>query len=137
MAAERAHLLRLLAWGASSAVSGLALLAWIRWRGSRAASLLFHFALQTALWGTIDLLIASASFRGLELRDLDSATGLDRFLWLNIGLDAGYVMVGLTLIIVAWRLGRRQALMGAGLGVAVQGAALALLDLVFAVQIVR
>jgi len=58
-------------------------------------------------------------------------------LWLNIGLDAGYVLVGLTLAIVGWKVGRRLGLVGAGIAVVVQGLALALLDLVLAAQISR
>jgi sulfite exporter TauE/SafE len=71
------------------------------------------------------------------MRDIGSATRLDRILWLNIGLDAGYVLVGLTLGIVGWRLGRRLGLVGAGIGVLVQGTALAVLDLVLAAHISR
>jgi hypothetical protein len=70
-------------------------------------------------------------------RDIASATRLDRVLWLNIGLDAGYVLVGITLVMAAWRLGRRFGLVGAGIGVVVQGVALALLDLMLAAQISR
>jgi hypothetical protein len=73
----------------------------------------------------------------LELRDLAGATRLDRFLWLNVGLDAGYVMVGLTLLIIGARVLRRPGLVGAGLGVIVQGSALVLLDLLLASQISR
>jgi hypothetical protein len=81
--------------------------------------------------------LALLGLRALALRDLASATRLDRFLWLNIGLDAGYVMVGLTLLIGGWRLARRAGLMGAGIAIVVQGLALALLDLVLANQISR
>ena len=65
------------------------------------------------------------------------ATRLDRLLWLNIGLDGGYVLVGLTLVSVGWRLAKRLDLVGAGIGVVLQGLALALLDMVLAVQISR
>jgi len=58
-------------------------------------------------------------------------------LWLNIGLDGGYVLVGITLVVTGWRLGGRMRLVGAGMGVVVQGGALALLDLVLAGQISR
>jgi hypothetical protein len=91
----------------------------------------------TAAWGAVDLVLALLGFRSLAIRDLASATRLDRFLWLNIGLDAGYVMVGLTLLIAGWRLARRPGLIGAGIAIVVQGMALALLDLVLANQISR
>jgi hypothetical protein len=47
------------------------------------------------------------------------------------------VLVGITLIVVGWRVARRPSLVGAGLGVIVQGAALAMLDLALAAQISR
>lgn len=136
LAMERAHLVRLIAWGGASLLIGSALLGFMRVRGHRSA-LLDHFGIQTMAWGAIDLLLALTSFRRLELRDLTGATRLDRFLWLNIGLDVGYVMVGLTLLVLGWRLARRMGLIGAGLAVIVQGSALALLDLVLAGQISR
>jgi hypothetical protein len=136
LATERAHVLRLVAWGAASLLIGTALLAWLL-SGRRQSALLRHFAIQTAAWGAVDLALAALAFGSLALRDLAGATRLDRIVWLNIGLDAGYVLVGLTLAITGWRLGRRLGLVGAGIGVIVQGAALALLDLVLAVHISR
>ena len=58
-------------------------------------------------------------------------------LWLNIGLDVGFVLVGITLAILGWRAVRRLGLVGAGIGVILQGTALMLLDLVLARQISR
>jgi hypothetical protein len=57
--------------------------------------------------------------------------------WLHIGLDAGIVGIGLTLAIVAWLQGRRLAVIGAGLGVVVQGLGLLLLNLTFASLLAR
>ena len=136
LAMERAHLLRLLVWGAASLLMGSALVAFLRLRGHRSA-LLDHFGIQSALWGAIDLVLALWGLHRLELRDLASATRLDRFLWLNVGLDAGYMMVGLTLLVIGWRAPRRPGLVGAGLAVLVQGSALALLDLLLAGRISR
>jgi hypothetical protein len=65
------------------------------------------------------------------MRDADGAARLDRLLWLNTGLDVGYVAVGLTLAIAGWSLGRRLGAVGAGLGVVVQGMALLALDVRF------
>src|SRR5215217_190342 len=128
LAVERAHLTRLIVWGGASLLVGAALLGLMRLRGHRSA-LLDHFGIQTAAWGAIDLVLALAGLRRLELRDLAGATRLDRFLWLNIGLDVGYVLVGLTLLAVGWRVARRPGLVGAALGVIVQGTGLAVLDL--------
>ena len=136
LAVERAHLLRLVLWGAASLVLGATLLVFLKARGQR-SPLLHHFAIQTAAWGAIDLALAANGLRTLQLRDLSGATRLDRFVWLNIGLDLGYVLVGLTLLIAGWRIGRRAGLIGAGAGVVVQGATLALLDVGLASQISR
>ncbi|GJG86146.1 hypothetical protein tb265_13270 [Gemmatimonadetes bacterium T265] len=133
---ERSHLLRLLIWGAGSVVAGtllLALQALQRTAGS--PSLLRHFAIQTVAWGAIDLALALWAQRGLALRDYAGARQLDRVLWLNLGLDAGYIGVGVTLALCGWLFGRRYAPVGAGLGVIVQGAALFLLDLLFVRQL--
>jgi hypothetical protein len=135
-AIERAHLIRLAAWGGASLLIGSTLLALMRFRSHRSA-LLDHFGIQTAVWGTIVLVLALTGLRHLELRDLSGATRLDRFLWFNIGLDVGYVMVGITLLVLGWQLARRMGLIGAGLAVIVQGSALALLDLMLAGQISR
>ena len=135
-AAERATLLRLLVWGAACVLSGTAIMAWLR-VGARRSDLLGQFAMQTAAWGAAELVVGLALWTQLAPRDVASATRLDRLLWLYIGLDAGYVLVGLSLIVAGWRLGRRLGLVGAGLGVVVQGFALALLDLVLAIQISR
>ena len=136
LATERAHLIRLIVWGTASLLVGSALLGLLRMRGHR-SSLLDHFGIQTAAWGALILVLALAGLQRLELRDLAVATRLDRFLWLNIGLDTGYVMVGVTLVVLGWRVMRRLGLVGAGLAVVVQGSALGLLDLVLASQISR
>lgn len=133
---ERLHVLKLLVWGALSVGVGTALLAFLRFR--RVDSLLLqHFAIQSVAWGLIDIAIAVWARQGLALRDLASAVALDRFVWLNVGLDVGYVAVGATLALTGWKLGRRLGLVGAGTGVIVQGCALALLDLQLAAAIVR
>jgi hypothetical protein len=133
---ERAHLLRLLAWGAASLLVGTSLLAWLR-TGARRSALLEQFAIQTAGWGAAEIALAAVTRLSLGVRDLAGATRLDRLLWLNIGLDAGYMMFGLALAIVGWRLARRLGHVGAGIAIIVQGGALVLLDLTFAVQISR
>jgi hypothetical protein len=103
---------------------------WAFWRIKRLdVPLLRHFAIQTGAWGTIDALLALGSRPYLALRDYDSVTRLDRFLWLNCGLDVGYIAVGVTLAWTGWRLSRSRGLLGAGLGIGMQGAALLLLDL--------
>lgn len=133
---EQLHLLKLLLWAGLSILLGTAILALLRARRTR-SELLTHFAIQTLAWGAVDLAIALWARQGLALRDLASAVRLDRFVWLNIGLDAGYVAVGATLALLGWRFGRRLGLVGAGIGVIVQGLALTVLDLQLASGIVR
>jgi hypothetical protein len=128
LAFEKAHLARLLLWGGMSLT--LALAAWSYLRIKRLdLPLLRHFAIQTGAWGAIDILLALAARPTLKLRDYDGVTSLDRFLWFNCGLDVGYIAVGVTLAWCGWKLARSRGLVGAGLGVGIQGAALLLLDL--------
>ena len=136
LAAERAHLARLLVWAVASIVVGSALLAIVAHRRSN-APLLRHFAIQSVAWGAIDLAIAAWAWRGLALRDFSAAQGLVRFLWVNVGLDIGYVAVGVTLALTGWILARRLGPVGAGLGVVTQGLALLVLDGVFLAHIER
>ena len=126
---ERTHLLRLAFWGGGSLLVGTGVLAWLAAR-RHVAPIVRHFAIQTAAWGAVDLAIVAWAWRGLRLRDLDGATRLVEFLWLNVGLDVGYAGVGVTLALCGWRFGRRGGAIGAGTGILVQGLALALLDLV-------
>lgn len=134
LVAERAHLLRLGLWGAASLLTGTALAAMTR-IGRPQSALLKHFGIQTALWGAVELGVALVLFRSLSLRDLSGATRLDRMLWLSIGLDLGYALVGITLVVIGWRTVRRFGLIGAGIAIVLQGAALALIDLLLAGQI--
>jgi hypothetical protein len=128
LAFERAHLARLLLWGGASLVTGLA--CWVILRMRRLdLPLLRHFAIQTGAWGAVDTVLALAARPTLALRDYAGVTSLDRFLWFNCGLDVGYIAVGITLAVCGWRLTRSRGLLGAGLAIGVQGAALLLLDL--------
>ena len=135
-AVERVHILRLVLWGAASLVVGTGLVVMVR-LGRPESSLLKHFGVQTAAWGAVELGVALLLLRSLSLRDLSGATQLDRLLWMNIGLDVGYALVGITLVVVGWRAVRRFGLVGAGIAIVMQGAALAILDLLFASQISR
>lgn len=101
------HLIRLLVWGALSVLAGLIL----------------HrrpFGLMTAGWGGVNLVIALASLRGGP-----PGPGLRPFLAFNLGLDLGYVGVGLAMILLA---GERTRIKEFGAAVALQGVVLLLLD---------
>ena len=99
--------------------------------------LLTHFAIQTAAWGALTAAIAGLGWRAVQLRDLSGAARLERIVWLNVGLDAGYVAAGAVLAISAWLLAKRLGGVGAGIGIVVQGLALFVLDLQFAALISR
>jgi hypothetical protein len=104
---------------------------------ARRSTLLGNFAVQTSVWGAVELGVALLSYQRLALRDLSAATRLDRAIWLNTGLAAGCVLSALVLIVAGWKLGRRLDVVGAGIGIVVQGCALALLELLLASQITR
>lgn len=134
--AEQVHLLRLFIWSEASLVVGGVMLAVLLWR--RVTSpLLRQFAIQTAAWGAVLLAVAYFRWSRLGMRDHDGAVHLDRLTWLNIGLDVGYVAVGVTLALTGWLAARRLGFVGAGVAVVVQGFALATLDYAFAQQVLR
>lgn len=120
-------MLRLALWSGASVAIGALLLLYLAWRRADAA-LLRHFAIQAVLWGVINAALIAVAWRGIALRDFASAQVLVNYLWLNIGLAAGYVLVGATLAIASWRLGPRAAGIGAGVGIILQGAMLFILD---------
>ena len=125
-ALERGHLLRLGIWAAASVLAGaLMLLLLYSRRGN--AQFLRHFAIQSLAWGAIDLALVGWGW-SLQYRDYAGAVQLNQFLWLNVGLDVGYVGVGITLAATGWILAKRLGLLGAGAGVVVQGFALFVLD---------
>ena len=136
LAAERSHLLRVVLWAVTSATLGTTLLLIITVRRV-VAPVVQWFATQALVWGLLELVVAATSWRSLGMRDVSGATRLDRLTWLHIGIDAGIVGVGLTLAVVAWLHGRRLAMLGAGLGVVVQGLGLLLLNLTFASLLAR
>lgn len=119
--------MRLGIWAGTSVFAGTLLL--LLFQRRPAAAFLRHFAIQLLAWGVINGALAWWAWNGLALRDFAAATQLQNFLWLNVGLDAGYVGVGLTLAITSWVLGKRPGGLGAGVGVVVQGLALLFLDI--------
>ncbi len=128
--AEEIYLSQLLLWGMGSIIAGTILLGVLILRGSR-IPLLRHFAIQTAIWGMAETLLAALAWQRLALRDHGDATRLTNTLWLSTGLDFGYIAVGVTLIGCGWMTGRRAGLMGAGTAIVVQGIALATVRLHF------
>ncbi|MGU3431830.1 DUF6992 family protein [Actinomycetes bacterium M1A6_2h] len=117
---------RLTVWGGSSVVLGGALAL----TGSSPA--IRAFGIQSAGWGAIDLLIAGAG--SLSKKPPKSST-LRKTLWVNAGLDVGYIAAGAHVAVrkplFGGRITPREAL-GHGVAVIVQGAALLVLDSVHA-----
>jgi len=134
--AEQQHLLRLLVWAGLSIVVATALAATLAAKRVH-SSLLRHFGLQTVAWGVVIAAIATTNLRGARLRDVAGAARLERLVWMNVGLDVGYVGIGAALAVAAWLLARRMSVVGAGVGIVVQGLALLILELQFAAIVSR
>jgi hypothetical protein len=134
--AEQQHLLRLLFWAGLSILGATGVATMMAVRRVR-SPFLSHFAIQLAAWGAAVGVIATVGWYRAHLRDVSGAARLERLLWMNIGLDAGYVAVGAVLALSAWMIARKWAGVGAGVGIVVQGVALLLIDLQFASVISR
>lgn len=129
--AEQQHLLRLLLWAALSIIAATVIATTVVVRRLR-SPLLTHFALQMALWGFVIGAIAGIEWQGLHLRDISGSARLERLLWMNIGMDVGFVGMGAVLGVSGRLLSRNIAAVGAGVGIILQGLALLLVDLQFA-----
>jgi hypothetical protein len=125
---------RLIRWSAGSIVTGAAMLLNPdrRWRGAGA---------QFIGWGAVDALIAWLGLRSTREKaaapdahdretQQQARTTLRRVLWINTGLDVGYVSAG---VVLAKTQGRSDRFwFGSGLGIVVQGGFLLLFDLIHA-----
>lgn len=129
LAAEKAHLMRVLVWALACVLAGTAVLAVLavrRW----SSALLSAFAIQTIGWGVFEAMVTIVALVRLVPRDSSAATRLDHHLWFESGLDVGCMAMGLMLVLATYGLtrGRRLGGVGAGLGIIVQGAVLLALD---------
>jgi hypothetical protein len=111
-----AHLMRLTIWAAVSLVGGIAGFILAKDAGLRA------FFGMTAGWAAVNLIIAIASRAGAPPKGV---APFREFLWLNMGLNVAYIAVGVTMALLA---GDRLGIKGSGIGVAVQGVGLLVLD---------
>jgi Na+-transporting NADH:ubiquinone oxidoreductase subunit NqrE len=93
----------------------------------------------------LELLIASAAYRAVPLRDITGVTRLDRGAWLQLGLFLGLMAVGVT-IAVSPRVMKLRAdpspdtllpAVGAGMAITLHGLALATLQLLLIADISR
>ena len=151
----------MLFWAASSVLAGTALLVFIV-MSRRGSALVRQFALQTAIWGALELLMATWSYHALALRDVAGSARLERSAWLWLGLYCGVVASGITLAVAAWSFADHRGIdpsaaekaraanptgtassppslsgIGAGIGVAVQGLALVVLQLFLVAHLSR
>ncbi len=132
--AEQQHLLRLLFWAGLSIIGATAVGVVIATRRVR-SPLLAHFAVQMAVWGVIIGAASAIGWHTVHIRDLSGAARLERFLWMSLGLDVGFAAVGTVLAGAGWFFARQLSAVGAGVGIVVQGMALLLIDLQFAVVV--
>jgi hypothetical protein len=133
LAAQRAHLYRVLGWGGVNVAIGAALLLATDRSSQRGR---FGFGVQSAAWGTINMGIAVV---GLLAGDGDvtqtakealrAENGYADILLFNLGLNVAYASVGATLIAVSGRgVAHPEAWRGHGAALIVQGVGLFVLD---------
>lgn len=134
---ERLLLLKVAIWGALSVVLGTALLAFGRLSPPRSA-MLASFGGALMVLGIAELAFALVARESVGLRDLHSATRLDRALWLVAGLAIAWSTAALALAIQTLRARPPRARpAGAMIAVALHGAAIALLALQLGSALVR
>jgi hypothetical protein len=126
--AERQYIARTLAWAGLSIIAATGIAVVLAGRRTK-SPVLAHFALQLGGWGLVLGLIGAMEWQGLHLRDVAGATRLEHATWARVGFDVGVIGMGAVLAASSRWFGRSLAGMGAGAGLAVQGAALLLIDL--------
>lgn len=134
--AEQQHLLRLLLWAALSVIAATAIATMVAVRRLR-SPLLSHFALQMAVWGIVIGVIAGIEWHNLHLRDVSGLARLERLLWMNIGMDVGFIGMGAVLGFCGRVLIRNIGAIGAAVAIVVQGLAMLLINLQFASAVSR
>ena len=130
---QRAHLLRVGAWGLANALGGTAL---VLASDRDAQPGRWAFGLQSGAWGAVNIGIAAvglATGPGEVTSDwataLAAENGYADVLLVNLGLNVGYAAVGGTLLAVAGRgVPNPDAWRGHGAALILQGAGLLVLD---------
>ena len=126
--AERQHAVELLAWAALSLVMATA--SFVVTKGKRGQlALLGGFASQLALWAVLVGVVGAIELQQLTMRDLSSATRLERLTWARAGFDVGIVGMGAVLGGASHILARSQRGLGAAAAIIAQGLALLVIDL--------
>lgn len=126
--AERQHAFELLAWAALSLIMATASLVLTKGRRGQSA-LLAGFGTQLALWAVVIGAVGAIELQQLTMRDLSSATRLERITWARAGLDVGIIGMGIVLGGASHVLARSQRGLGAAIAIVAQGLALLVIDL--------
>jgi len=126
--AERHHAAELLAWAALSLVMATASAVVTKSRRGQSA-LLGAFAGQLAVWAVVVGAVGAIELQRLTMRDLSSATRLERLTWARAGLDVGIIGMGVVLGSASQILARSQRGLGAAVAIVAQGLALFVIDL--------
>lgn len=129
--AEQRHVLLLALW-AGATLLGATVLALTLVAQRRASPLLARFATQLAAWGLVAALVAGLEWHGLHIRDVASATRVERLVWMRVGFDLGIVGMGGVLAVVGRTIARSPGAVGAGMAIIVHGLALFSIDVQFA-----
>lgn len=108
----------LLIWSVASVIVGIIL--WVI-----PSPLLQGIGLMAILWGAIDLVIAL--FTLLKQKD-SPAADLAKILYINMGLDTIYMVIGVLFIIFGLL---DDFMIGSGVGIIIQGAFLFILDMYY------
>ena len=103
----------------------------------RVSPLLTRFATLLAVCGLVVAIVAGIEWHGVHLRDVASATRVERLMWLRIGFDLGIVGMGSILAVAGRAIARRPAAIGAGMAIVVHGLALFAIDVQFASRVSR
>lgn len=125
---ERLHITLLMTWSILSVGLGAMLLAYA-WKRRAHLPVFMGFGGTVAGWGAIGAAAATFQRQQLHLRDYAAAVALQDGAKGGAAYGVLFVVLGLTILWLGAARGRSRLLMGAGLGVAVQGGALAVLDL--------
>lgn len=133
---EQQHVFSLLLWGASTVLCAT-IIAITLAAQNRRSPLLVHFATQLAVWGILATIVAGMEWHGIHLRDVASATRVERLMWLRTGFDIGVVGMGVTLAAVGRILARNPGASGAGMAIIMHGLALFAVDVRFVSAVSR
>lgn len=134
-ALERLFLLKIALWAALAVVTGTFLLLISRQRDK--PRLLEGVGLGLIAPGVVEILVSLPARGGSGFRDLESATSLDRALWVTIGVAGAWASAALLFAYRERATPTQSRAPGVAIGVAAHCGAIALLALQLATALVR